>query len=55
MDDALKQAKLLDDHLQRTGEVVGPLHGTNPSGTILSVSYPDLYPNRAPGIIEGPN
>ncbi|KAF2751605.1 amidase [Sporormia fimetaria CBS 119925] len=26
-EDGIKQAKALDDHLQKTGEVVGPLHG----------------------------
>lgn len=26
-DEAIAQAKLLDEHLQRTGKVVGPLHG----------------------------
>jgi amidase len=35
-EDAFARAKLLDDHLQRTGKTVGPLHG-------LPVSIKDLF------------
>lgn len=35
-DEGLKRAKRLDDHLERTGKVVGPFHG-------LPISLKDCY------------
>jgi len=55
-DEALQQAKSLDEHLQRTGQTVGPLHGLpvslkdnfNVKGKDSTVGFTSLVNDPAP-------